>query len=363
VLSLARAVHPRLVASGVPAPLRHATICVASTLGVVVPPSLVLILLGDAMLSAHTIAVTASGRADRVINTQDVFRGALAPAALFFAAALATAWWTARRYGAKVPVAKRERPDARQVLLAVVSVLALVALLGGVAAGRIFAVEGAACGACALLLAGLVTGRLRWSVLGPALADVMATTGALFALLLGATSLTLVLRLLGTDRLVGDWVIGLPGGELSVILVVLAVIGLSAFVLDAFEIIFVVVPIVVPAALVRVADARWVAVLVLLTLQTSFLLPPIGYALMMLRGTLAETVRLGALVRALAPFLLAQWLVVAVVLAAPGIVHLGEAPGDRTRLAPSPLSPQEVDERMRQLLPPPADVPEPDLRP
>jgi hypothetical protein len=119
----------------------------------------------------------------------------------------------------------------------------------------------------------------------------------------------------------------------------------------------------VPAALVRVADARWVAVLVLLTLQTSFLLPPFGYALMMLRGTLAETVRLGALVRALAPFLLAQWLVVAIVLAAPGIVHFGEAPGERTRLAPSPLSPQEVDERMRQLLPPPADVPEPDLRP
>ena len=81
MLSLARAVEPRLVASGVPAPLRYATICVASTLGVVIPPSLVLILLGDAMLNAHTIAVTATGRADRVINTQDVFHGALGPAA------------------------------------------------------------------------------------------------------------------------------------------------------------------------------------------------------------------------------------------------------------------------------------------
>jgi TRAP-type mannitol/chloroaromatic compound transport system permease large subunit len=360
VLSLSRAVNPRLIASGVPAPLRHATICVASTLGVVIPPSLVLILLGDAMLSAHTIAVTATGRADRVINTQDVFRGALAPAGLFFVASLVAAWWTSR--GAAAP-ATREKVGPREIALAIVSVLALVALLGGVAGGYIFAVEGAASGAGVLLLAGLLTGRLRWPVLGPVLADVMATTGALFALLIGATSLTLVLRLLGTDRLIGDWLIGLPGGELTVVAIVIASIGLSAFVLDAFEIIFVVVPIVVPPALVRVADARWVAVLVLLTLQASFLLPPFGYALMMARGTLKEAVRLGALVRALAPFLVAQWAVLTVVLVAPGLVHLGETPEDRARLAPSSLTPQDVEDRLRQMLPPPPEISAPDLRP
>ena len=363
VLSLSRAVNPRLIARGVPPPLRHATICVASTLGVVIPPSLVLILLGDAMLSAHTIAVTATGRPDRVINTQDVFHGALAPAGLFFAASLIAAWWASRGGADAAGFAPRETVSPREIALAVASVLALVALLGGVAAGYIFAVEGAASGVGVLLLAGLISGRLRWPVLGPALADVMATTGALFALLIGATSLTLVLRLLGTDRLIGDWVVGLPGGEPTVVAVVVAIIGLSAFVLDAFEIIFVVVPIVVPPALVRVADARWVAVLVLLTLQASFLLPPFGYALMMLRGTLREAVRLGALVRALAPFLVAQWAVLAVVLLAPWLVHLGETPQDRSRLAPGTLSPQEVDDRLRQLLPPPADMPAPDLRP
>jgi tripartite ATP-independent transporter DctM subunit len=363
VLSLSRAVNPRLIARGVPPPLRHATICVASTLGVVIPPSLVLILLGDAMLSAHTIAVTTTGRADRVINTQDVFHGALAPAGLFFVASLVAAWWTSRRDAPSATAGIRDKISPREIALAIASVVALVALLGGVAAGYIFAVEGAATGAGVLLLAGLLSGRLRWPVLGPALADVMATTGALFALLIGATSLTLVLRLLGTDRLVGDWLIGLPGGELTVVAVVIAVIGLSAFVLDAFEIIFVVVPIVVPPALVRVADARWVAVLVLLTLQASFLLPPFGYALMMLRGTLKEAVRLGALVRALAPFLVAQWAVLAVVLAAPWLVHLGEKPEDRTRLAPSSLSPQDVDDRLRQMLPPPPEISAPDLRP
>jgi TRAP-type mannitol/chloroaromatic compound transport system permease large subunit len=362
VLSLSRAVNPRLVARGVAAPLRHATIGVASTLGVVIPPSLVLILLGDAMLSAHTIAVTATGRTDRVINTQDVFHGALAPAGLFFAASLAATWWTARGAAASA-AAPAEKVGPREVGLAIVSVLALVALLGGVAAGYIFAVEGAATGAGVLLLAGLLTGRLRWPVLGPALADVMATTGALFALLIGATSLTLVLRLLGTDRLVGDWMTGLPGGELTVVAVVIAIIGLSAVVLDAFEIIFVIVPIVLPPALMRVADARWLAVLVLMTLQASFLLPPFGYALMMLRGTLRETVGFGALMRALAPFLLAQWAVLAIVLAAPGLVHLGEKPEDRARIAPHAVSPHDLDERLRQMLPPPPEISAPDLRP
>ena len=118
------------------------------------------------------------------------------------------------------------------------------------------------------------------------LTQAMAMTGALFALLIAATTFTLVLRMLGTDRLVADWVTALPGDDVAVVAVVLGAIGLCAFVLDAFEIIFVIVPIVVPPLLIRVADARWVAVLLLLTLQTSFLLPPFGYALMMVRGTL-----------------------------------------------------------------------------
>jgi len=109
-----------------------------------------------------------------------------------------------------------------------------------------------------------------------------------YALLIAATSLTLVLRLLGTDHLVSDWITGIPGGEVVVVAIVLGAIGLSAFVLDAFEIIFVIVPIAVPPLLIRVADARWISVLVLLTLQTSFLLPPFGYALMMARGTLRQ---------------------------------------------------------------------------
>src|SRR3954469_21595659 len=96
VLAPPRVVSPRLAAEGIPAPNRHAIIAVASTLGVLVPPSLVLILLSDAMLSAHTIAVTTTGRNDRVINTQDIFHAALLPGAIFLVLCLALSWIAGR---------------------------------------------------------------------------------------------------------------------------------------------------------------------------------------------------------------------------------------------------------------------------
>ena len=113
-------------------------------------------------------------------------------------------------------------------------------------------------------------------------------------------------------------------------------IGLCAFVLDAFEIVFVIVPIVIPPLLIRVADARWVSVLVLLTLQSSFLLPPFGYALMMVRGATKDPAPFRPFVRALVPFLAAQWLLLVVVLLVPGLVHFGDKAGEMSR-APSKI--------------------------
>ena len=364
VLGLSRVVAPRLAERGIPPPLRYAAVAVASTLGVVIPPSLVLILLGDAMLNAHTIAVTTTGRADRVINTQDVFHGALGPAALSLVLTMGVAWLVGRRAQGETAGARpaRERIGLADAVTAAVALVALLILLGGVATGYFYAVEAAAMGATALLLMGFVTGRLHGPALRQVLADAMAITGALFALLIAATTLTLVLRLLGTDRLVGDWLIAMPGNEKLVVAVVLAAIGLSAFVLDAFEIIFVIVPIVIPPLLVRVADARWVATLVLLTLQTSFLLPPFGYALMMVRGILKETVAVGALTRALLPFLLAQWTVLGIVLAVPQLTHLGEKAGAGSRTPERALSKEELDRRIEELLPPPPDMPAPEIK-
>jgi tripartite ATP-independent transporter DctM subunit len=349
VLGLSRVVAPRLTAEGVPAAKRDAIIAVASTLGVLVPPSLVLILLSDAMLNAHTFAVTQTGRTDRVINTQDVFHAALVPAMIFVLLCLALAWRAGR--GQPLPPGERERLSSQEAILAAAALIALLVLLGGVATGYFYAVEAAAVGAFTLLCAGFVTGRLHHKVLRELLHDAIAITGALFSLLIAATTFTLVLRMLGTDRLVNNLVAGIPGGDIPATAVVLGVIGLCAFVLDAFEIIFVIIPIVIPPLLVRVADARWVSVLVLLTLQSSFLLPPFGYALMMVRGAAKNPAPFRPFVRALVPFLLAQWMLLVVVLMVPKLVHIGENAADNSRAPASPVSNEEIEKRMREMLP------------
>jgi tripartite ATP-independent transporter DctM subunit len=350
VLGLSRVISPRLSAEGVPAATRDAVIAVASTLGVLIPPSLVLILLSDAMLSAHTIAVTQTGRTDRVINTQDVFHAALLPAGIFLVLCIALAWLVGRKATRTV---KPDKLTIGQAVLAGVSLAALVLLLGGVATGYFYAVEAAAMGGFALLAAGLLTGRLNGPILRDLFHDAIAITGALFSLLLAATTFTLVLRLLGTDRLVNNLVGAVPGGDILVVAIVLGVIGLCAFVLDAFEIIFVIVPIVIPSLLVRVADARWVAVLVLLTLQSSFLLPPFGYALMMVRGAAKDPAPFRPFVRALVPFLAAQWLLLVVVLLVPSLVHFGDKSGEMSRTPVKDLSTEEINKLLKEMVPMP----------
>jgi tripartite ATP-independent transporter DctM subunit len=348
VLGLSRVISPRLSAAGVPAATRDAVIAVASTLGVLIPPSLVLILLSDAMLSAHTIAVTQTGRTDRVINTQDVFHAALLPAGIVLVLCTVLAWFAGRK---EIRTVKPEPLTMKQGLLAGFSLVALLVLLGGVATGYFYAVEAAAMGGFALLTAGLLTGRLNVSVLREVFHDAIAITGALFFLLLTATTFTLVLRLLGTDRLVSNLVGAIPGGDIFVVAIVLGVIGLCAFVLDAFEIIFVIVPIVIPPLLIRVADARWVSVLILLTLQASFLLPPFGYALMMVRGVAKNPAPFGPFVRALLPFVAAQWLLLLVVLFVPGLARFGDRADQISRAPAKELSPQELNKLFNEMVP------------
>ena len=326
---LARTVTPRLDASGVPPERGAALVCVASTLGVVIPPSLVLILLGDAMMRAHTEATNLTHETVRIINTQDVFVGALVPAAVLLALCALAAWWTNRlRADAALAVLPDASPDefslstpsVQEWLTAGVTLLFIGSLLVGVTLGYLYAVEAAASGAVALFGWGLATRTLTRTVQGEVLRDTMAVTGALFALLVAATMFTLVVRAFGTDRWVTAALVRLGAGEWGSLLVVLGIVAACALVLDAFEMIFVVIPIAMPPLLTVVHDATWVAVLTLLILQASFLTPPFGYAVLMVRHSVRRGQALAGLARALLPYLAAQWLVLALVLAWPALI-------------------------------------------
>ena len=353
VAMLARSVAPKLEARGVPAAESTALVCVASTLGVVIPPSLVLILLGDAMMRAHTEATNVTKEMVRIVNTQDVFRGALAPAGLFLLLSLIVAWWLGRKQTVRDSSSK---PSATEWATAVVAAVFVIGLLAGVAAGYFYAVEAAAMGGTALLLFGLATGGLKGGVFGHVLRDTMAVSGALFALFVAATTFTLLFRAFGTDHLLDAWVKLVPGGATGAAVTVLVVFALSAFVLDAFEIVFVIVPIVMPPVLTRAPDAVWISVLALLALQASFLVPPSGYAVMMARSQMKQKTAIGPLARALAPYIGAQMLVLLLVVLVPRLAHLAEPKGAST-LAPAKLDDDASRKRFNDMLnlPPPSE--------
>ncbi|HLX23666.1 MAG TPA: TRAP transporter large permease subunit, partial [Usitatibacter sp.] len=153
VAMLSRTLYPRLGAAGVREERSLALVCVSSTLGVVVPPSLVLILLGDAMMRAHTEASHLAATNARIVNTQDVFHAALVPAALFLLLCIGIALWEGRGTAS----AKAEPYSRADAITATLAAMFIVTLLAGVALGYLYAVEAAATGGMALMAHAVAT--------------------------------------------------------------------------------------------------------------------------------------------------------------------------------------------------------------
>ncbi len=307
-----------------------ALLSAAATIGVVVPPSLVLLLLGDAMMRAHLEASRLPGYANeglRIVNTQDILRAALVPAVIVVVVWLLVAAWQARQEAVKTGGPTREaQPGAlplRTALLALVSVTTLLALLGGVFMGKLLPVEAAATGGTLMILGTVLTRRLNWQQWRLALTESLQLSGALFALLVGATTFSLVFRALGTDRWLADTLLAMPVPLLVGALLVLLLVALCALVLDAFEMIFVVVPIVAPAFIIFMGDPRQAAVLMLFVLQLSFLIPPMGYAVLMVQANAAMgRPSLRQLLARVAPFAVVQAVVMAAVFSFPAMTNL-----------------------------------------
>jgi TRAP-type mannitol/chloroaromatic compound transport system permease large subunit len=342
---MARLVAPRL--GRMNSASATALISVASTIGVVVPPSLVLILLGNAMMSAHTEASNLPGyllAGQRIINTQDVFHAVLLPAAMVLVLWLLIACWQGRGLPAEPTV----KPlTIRHWLLSATVVCATFLLLGSVFMGLMFAVEAAATGGVVLVIATLIGRTLSLSQWRAVLADTLSLSGALLALLVGATTFSLVFRLWGTDRWIASMVLGSHLTPVVTAALVLILVALCAWVLDAFEMIFVIIPIVAPLLVVLLGDAQQTAVLLLLVLQLSFLIPPMGYAVMMARSRsgLVNT-SIWYTVLALLPYIVVQCTITLVVFLNPWTVHQLDAPPSEVS---APISAEDLDQQMREM--------------
>jgi len=344
---LSRLVAPRL---GTMEPARAtALISVAATTGVVIPPSLVLILLGDAMMRAHTEASNLSGAVlgqQRIINTQDVFNAALLPGLTIL-----LLWGLVVRWQNRHEHPEHTRLSPMQTGVALVAGFSIVGLLAGVFTGKLFAVEAAATGCMLMVVGTLVLRALDWALWKEVLAHTLALSGALMALLIGATVFSLVFRLFGTDLWLTSVMSSLSSiwPPLAIAGAVLLVLALCAWVLDAFEMIFVVIPIIAPPLIDMMGDAQQVAVLLLLVLQLSFLIPPMGYAVMIARARLAHPISTRQLLVALRPFVMVQLAVVSLVFAAPRLVHLL----DMTEVVEERDSDADIARQMQEMTNPP----------
>jgi TRAP-type mannitol/chloroaromatic compound transport system permease large subunit len=350
---LARLVSPKL--DRLRGPAATALVSVSATIGVVVPPSLVLILLGDAMMRAHIEASNLPGYVlkQRIINTQDVFHAALLPALAVLLGWLLITAFQSRNKGAALP---RPSLPAGQVLLGLVTIAGVLTLLLSVFLGKLYAVEAAATGAMVLIVGTVVSRSLSVSAWRAVLVDTLSLSGALVALLVGATTFSLVFRLWGTDQWLVTHILASPYSALVTAAAVLALVGLCAWVLDAFEMIFVIIPIVAPALVVCLGDAQHAAVLLLLVLQLSFLLPPMGYAVMMARShpSFGHPSVLTTL-RALRPYLLAQLTITLAVFLMPQAVHWLDAPEAPVAASGTPSAAQsdeDIEQQMRDMAPP-----------
>ncbi|HEX7047266.1 MAG TPA: TRAP transporter large permease subunit [Gammaproteobacteria bacterium] len=314
---------PTMLKRGYDPALSAGTIASAGTLGQIIPPSIVLVLLGDVVSTAFQEAQRLQGKFSmQTVSVGDLFLGALLPGLLlvgFYAVYLLGVAFL-RPHKMPMMVQTDSRPLVTQVLKALLPPLVLiVAVLGSIIAGIATPTEAAAVGAAGALLLALAYRQFNVEKLREVMRETVRISSMVFLILIGASVFSLVFRGFGGDAAVHELLSNLPGGAAGALIIVMLLMFLLGFVLDFIEITFVVVPIVGPVLLAMGIDPVWLGVLIALNLQTSFLTPPFGFSLFYLRGVAPPQITTGAIYRGVIPFVAIQLLVLAIVSLWPGL--------------------------------------------
>jgi tripartite ATP-independent transporter DctM subunit len=294
-------------------------ICASGTLGQIIPPSIILVLLGDVLSAAYQQAQLDMGIfSPDTVSVGDLFVGAFLPGLMLVLLYLLYQIGVAMLRPNSVPAIPEEEreQDGRKLMLRVVKVLVpplllIVAVLGSILAGIATPTEAASVGAIGAMLLALSQGQLNLETMKAVVTGTTKVTSMVFLIFIGASLFSLVFRGFGGDEVVTDLLTDLPGGVVGAMLVVMLVMFLLGFILDFIEITFVVVPIVGPVLLSMGLDPVWLGVMIAINLQTSFLTPPFGFALFYLRGVAPSEVSTGAIYRGVAPFIVIQLLMLA----------------------------------------------------
>jgi tripartite ATP-independent transporter DctM subunit len=292
--------------------LATGVICASGTLGQIIPPSTVLIFMGDMLSGINQQVQMAKGNfAPEPVSVGALFAGALLPgltlAALYIGFVIFKAITDPESCPA-TPVPEEEKKHlAREVFVALLPPLLLIlAVLGSILGGIATPTEAASVGSVGAMILALVRGKLSFTILRQAVVSTATITSMVFIILFGAAVFSIVFRMMGGDNLVHEFLSNMPGGVIGATIIVMFVMFLLGFILDTFEIIFIVIPITAPILLTLGLDPIWLGVMVGVNLQTSFLTPPFGFSLFYLRGVAPPSVTTGMIYRGVIPFVILQ---------------------------------------------------------
>ena len=316
---------PTMLKRGYSAEVATGTICASGTLGQIIPPSIILVMLGDVMSSAYQQAQLAQGIfSPKTVSVGDLFAGALLPGLLLVFLYILYLVVVAIFRPATMPAHSMDGEPAAsigKVLGALFPPLILIfAVLGSILGGFATPTEAAGVGAMGALLIATLRRALSMERLRKIMRSTLRISSMVFLILIGASLFSLVFRGYGGDDGVRAILESLPGGVFGAMLVVMLVMFLLGFVLDFIEITFVVVPIVGPVLLTMGLDPVWLGIMIAINLQTSFLTPPFGFALFYLRGVAPATVTTGQIYRGVIPFVGIQLLALLILSIFPALV-------------------------------------------
>jgi tripartite ATP-independent transporter DctM subunit len=302
---------PTMLRRGYSAEIATGTICASGTLGQVIPPSIILVMLGDVMTSAYQQAQLDLGVfSPKTVSVGDLFAGALLPGLLLVLLYVLYIIFVAFFRPEVMPAYDRGEADQVtivQVLRALTPPLALIfAVLGSILAGLATPTEAAGVGAMGAIFLAILRREMRLDRLQEIMQSTLKISSMVFLILIGASVFSLVFRGYGGDDAVRAILESLPGGVVGAVVAVMLVMFLLGFVLDFIEITFVVVPIVGPVLLAMGLDPVWLGIMIAINLQTSFLTPPFGFALFYLRGVAPPEVSTAQIYRGVIPFVAIQ---------------------------------------------------------
>ncbi len=316
---------PAMLRAGYDPRLATGVVCASGTLGQIIPPSVVLIFLGDILAGANTMAQLAKGNfSPDPVSVGDLFAGALIPGMMLVLLYMGFVVFKAFTDPASCPPLTMTEAERRSLPLRVLSALVpplllIVAVLGSILGGIATPTESASIGALGAMLLAAVKGQLTRDNLAEVMRSTMLISSLVFVIVLGASIFSLVFRGLGGELLVEDVLSAMPGGAAGAVLAVMALMFALGFFLDTFEIILIVVPITAPVLLGLDVDPIWLGVMIGVNLQTSFLTPPVGFALFYLRGVAPPQVTTGHIYRGIMPFVGLQLFAMALIWTVPAM--------------------------------------------